>query len=552
VHSVSDLVEESVDFRFRQGDPKFSQPAGARGRWARRSGEEEEGEGEGEEGGAAAAAPRTAERAERGSAEARALLSSLPEPQREFNARRRAEQARAGGGAAAGEGEGGEVEEEDLSDFRPRVLTRAAADASGGGAGFFDGASWAELGVGAELCAVLPALGAPRPSHIQAALWRFLAQPAAAARSPHCWVTDAAGSGKTLAYLLPLLAQLRAAEARGAPRAAPGCPHVLVLAPTSELAQQVHGVVRQLSQGGVRLRSALATGGHAQRTQVQALAQGCEVLVGTPGRLAALAEAGALQLTDLRALVLDEADVLAGPHGDFGQEVEPLAGGAPPGCRRLLVTATLPPDCRQHLQERLLRGARAEQVQGPGLHRPAQGCEEQLVDCSGGAEASPQAAFRRKAEALLRVLASRGAGGTPTLVFCNTMESCREVENALKRRDRRERRFSVLPLHAAVAPDQRALALQALRSPPPPGAPAPVVVATDRASRGLDCAGVGHVVLFDFPRDASEYVRRVGRTARGAGGRGRVTVLVLGRQVPLARELMARNARGEALISDSD
>ena len=74
-----------------------------------------------------------------------------------------------------------------------------------------------------------------------------------------------------------------------------------------------------------------------------------------------------------------------------------------------------------------------------------------------------------------------------------------------------------------------------------------MVVATDRASRGLDCAGVRHVVLFDFPRDAAEYVRRVGRTARGAGGTGRATLLVLGRQLPLAREIMARNARGDPL-----
>ncbi len=71
-----------------------------------------------------------------------------------------------------------------------------------------------------------------------------------------------------------------------------------------------------------------------------------------------------------------------------------------------------------------------------------------------------------------------------------------------------------------------------------------VLVCTDRTSRGIDSMFCNHVVLFDFPRDPSEYVRRVGRTARGAGGRGVVSVLVLGKQVPLARDIIERNQRG--------
>lgn len=102
----------------------------------------------------------------------------------------------------------------------------------------------------------------------------------------------------------------------------------------------------------------------------------------------------------------------------------------------------------------------------------------------------------------------------------------------------------VLAYHEAVREEARASALTSWLSPPSAGAPAAVLVCTDRTSRGIDSMWCGHVVLFEFPRDPSEYVRRVGRTARGAGGRGVVTVLVLGKQVPLARDILARNRDG--------
>lgn len=124
--------------------------------------------------------------------------------------------------------------------------------------------------------------------------------------------------------------------------------------------------------------------------------------------------------------------------------------------------------------------------------------------------------------------------------------------------------------HEAVSEAQRARALSAFLTPPPAqtvaapaasgagadgaaaegaadpsAAPPPVVlVCTDRTSRGVDTAWCGHVVLFDFPRDPSEYVRRAGRTARGAGGRGVVSALVLGKQVPLARQIIEANQKG--------
>ncbi len=585
--SVADIDLRGDSFQFRKGtDARFSGPA-ARAQGRRRRGEEDEADeadgaaqpwglapgavlpGDDDDEAEGGAPARARARPTRGTAEARmALTTPLPlahEELRERRAARWAAEARAAGPRAAGEEDdapdagAAEEEDEDLREFRPRVLTRAAAAADADA--FFSPthASWAQLGASAELQAALSAAGAARPSGIQARAWAALAPGApTAAASPHVLLADAAGAGKTLAYLAPLVAALRAAEAAGVARAAARSPHVVVLVPTAELAAQVLAVARALSRGGAPFRAAAATGGRAGRTQAATLAGGVELLIGTPGRLAALAAEGALSLRDVRCLVLDEADVLAGPHGDFEAAVAPLRDGCPRGARTVLVTATLPADAEAHLRQRLLGGAPCAAVLGARLHRPAAGIEEQLVDCSGAGGAEGDGAptwrqgFRRKAEALARCLAA--APRAPTLVFCNTLDSCRAVENFLKRRDRRGTRYDVHAVHAAVDAAARDAAFAALAAPPPPPSePPPVVVATDRASRGLDCAGVRHVILFDFPRDASEYVRRVGRTARGAGGTGRATLLVLGRQVALAREIMARNARGaplEALPSE--
>ena len=176
------------------------------------------------------------------------------------------------------------------------------------------------------------------------------------------------------------------------------------------------------------------------------------------------------------------------------------------------------------------------------------------------------------------------------IIFCNKIEACRAVENHLNRRHGRpppavvqqqqvqqqpswqrqqqqqqqqqeqqqgssggggEAPLDVHAYHEGVKEASRQRALSAFLSPVLPAAAAgtsagkPVVlVCTDRTSRGIDSVYCEHVVLFDFPRDPSEYVRRAGRTARGAGGRGVVSVLVLGKQVPLAQQVIDANQKG--------
>ena len=192
-------------------------------------------------------------------------------------------------------------------------------------------------------------------------------------------------------------------------------------------------------------------------------------------------------------------------------------------------------------------------VQGPGLHRPAAGLLERLVDCSGGDVVDDQSGFFRKYRALEQLLdaeADKGeAAAKRMLLFCNKIETCRRVENILRRADRDGERLVPVPYHAALSPERRRESLDTFLVPPKKGDVPLILVCTDRASRGLDASAVKHVILFDFPRDPSEYVRRVGRTARGALGTGEVSVLVLGRQVRLAREIMRRNTRGDPVES---
>ena len=478
-------------------------------------------------------------------------------------------------------------------DFEPMVYTREPDDADE--YNFFAGSRFRQLGAAPGVEAALAEMGIERPSHIQALTYKALAadsdeetregrpddaagvnslEPSAASDagappetppetpSQNVLLADQAGSGKTLAYLLPLMQRLQTVE-RERGRARPNRPRLLILCPTSELVVQVLGVVRQLARGGLKCRSLAMTGGNQGKTQTQTLKEGVDVVVGTPGRVGHLLDVGKLEVDDLEAVVMDECDVLLGDSFEFAEQVAPLrdatlaARKTGSGTKFVLVTATIPEDVLRQLEAFFEGDLRV--VQGPGLHRPAAGLLERLVDCSGGDVVDDQSGFYRKYRALEQLLEAerekgkgrKGKGGAARrmLLFCNKIETCRRVENMLRRADRDGERLVPMPYHAALTDERRKASLDAFLAPPRPGETPMMLVCTDRASRGLDAADVSHVILFDFPRDPSEYVRRVGRTARGALGTGEVSVLVLGRQVRLAREIMRRNTRGDPVES---
>ena len=464
----------------------------------------------------------------------------------------------AGGGRGRGEGRGR---------FGQRAPARAPPRRpSGPPAGFFSADAFADAGAPPALVDALAAMGVVKPSHIQAAALKALIGGGgdAAATPRHVVLADHAGSGKTLAYLTPLAASLLDADATLG-RTAPGAPRALVLAPTSELCVQVLSVARALarglaSTGHAPFRSVALTGGHPWRTQRDALAEGPDLVIATPGRAAEHARAGGLDLSAATTIVLDEADVLLADSGAFAEQVAPLRAAAPATARFVLVTATLPEPVWAQLEADPAFGGTLGllPVLGPGLHRPAPGVTQVVVDCSGGDDFTAEGGLARKATALVELLAK--SRDTHTVVFCNTVDACRKVENVVRRQ--LAATHTAHAYHAAVSREARDASLAAFRAPGwvaggreavaaagadddrlPPSS-RHVLIATDRASRGVDTTAASHVVLFDFPRDPSEYVRRAGRVARGGAGGGTVSLLVLGRQVPLAREVVERGAAG--------
>lgn len=425
------------------------------------------------------------------------------------------------------------------ADFAPKMWS---AEAGGGKkAKFFDdnAATFVELGASDELQAALEASGAGRPSHVQALGFGPIAS------GDDVALADQTGSGKTIAYLAPIVQHLRQAEETLG--RAPGS-HVraLVLTPTSELAQQVLSVAKALSANGVPFRSSIITGEHKWRTQAKCAQNGLELLIATPGRLAAHVEEGSFSLAMASRVVLDEADLLFEDE-DFEETWQLLRERLPDTASTAFVTATMPDWLIQRVQEEL---PLVQVLKGRNLHRTGVGVQETIVDCSAGerVRGDGDTGFRLKAAALTQQLAEHPS--PRVLIFCNTIESCRRVENFLRRKDKRGERFEVFAFHGAIPAEVRKRTLAAFTEPVHMGGVPRLLVCTDRASRGMDFKEVGHVLLFDFPRDGVEYVRRVGRATRGGRTPGRVSSLVLGRQLGYARELMKINREGGAVDLD--
>ncbi|KAG0475103.1 hypothetical protein HPP92_014789 [Vanilla planifolia] len=411
--------------------------------------------------------------------------------------------------------------------------------------GFFSSKSFRDLGCSDVMVESLKNQSFTRPSHIQAMVY----SPVLQGRS--CIIADQSGSGKTLAYLAPVLQRLREEELSGLSKSSPRSPRVVILAPTAELASQVLHNCRSMAKCGVPFRSVVATGGFRQKTQLDSLEQEVDVLIATPGRFKYLLQEGYVQLNKLICVVLDEVDILFSDE-DFEQVLQSLISSAPISVQYLFVTATLPVEVYHKLIEVF---PDCEVVMGPGIHRTSSRLDEvslfgfplyiSLKQGSCGLQwrrwrgKEPRNSFPKQEESfccnLLKDLLFKEPSSFAT----------RKVENALKRFDRQGIQFKLLPFHAALAKELRLSNLQEFLDAE--AKEAMFLICTDRASRGIDFANVDHVVLFDFPRDPSEYVRRVGRTARGAAGRGKAFVFVVGKQVSMAKRIIDRNKKGHPL-----
>jgi superfamily II DNA/RNA helicase len=345
-----------------------------------------------------------------------------------------------------------------------------------------DSPTFAELGVRPEAVEALRAAGITRAFAIQE-----YAVPIAL-RGTDLIGQAPTGTGKTLGFGLPLLERVTA-PAEGAD----GTPQALVVVPTRELGLQVaRDIAAAGSTRGVRVLPIY--GGVAYEPQVEALARGVEIVVGTPGRLLDLAKQKQLKFGAIRGLVLDEADRML----DLGflEDVEKILAMLPGERQTMLFSATMP--------EPIVALARRF------LRNPVTIHAGHTAD-SGPSPLTKQVVYRthplNKLEMVARILQAHGRG--LTMIFTRTKRAADRVAEDLDFRG-----FAVAAVHGDLGQGARERALRAFRT-----GKIDVLVATDVAARGLDVSGVTHVINYDCPEDADTYTHRIGRTGR-AGATG--------------------------------
>jgi ATP-dependent RNA helicase RhlE len=296
------------------------------------------------------------------------------------------------------------------------------------------------------------------------------------------------GTGKTAAFALPILHRLNSAPAPAGRGARVRC---LVLCPTRELATQIAGDFRTYGKH-VRFRIAVIFGGVSQHSQVQALRQGVDIVVATPGRLLDLMGQGHADLRGVETLVLDEADRML--DMGFIHDIRKIVSRLPAQRQTLLFSATMPPEIRR-LADSLLRNPAGVQIAAASA--TAEGIKESVYFVE-----------KRNKPALLAHLFTK-LPMSRAIVFTRTKHGADRVVRQLQTYGIRSE-----AIHGNKSQNARQRALENFRA-----SKTPVLVATDIASRGIDIDDVSHVVNFDVSHEPETYVHRIGRTAR-AGATG--------------------------------
>jgi len=295
------------------------------------------------------------------------------------------------------------------------------------------------------------------------------------------------GTGKTAAFLLPILQQLAANRVAAAPRST----RALVLAPTRELAAQI-GERAQAYGRQLGLRHAVVFGGVGFAPQVKTLARGVDLLIATPGRLLDLIGQGRLRLDQVAHLVLDEADRML--DMGFIRDVRKIVALLPKERQSLLFSATMPPEIAR-LAAELLRSPVRVEVSPPT--RTAERIDQRVFMVEAGA----------KRAYLTNLLADPALARV--IVFTRTKHGANRVAEHLQKAG-----IVAEAIHGNKSQGARQRALEQFRA-----GRARVLVATDIAARGIDVDDITHVVNYEIPNIPESYVHRIGRTARaGAAG----------------------------------
>jgi superfamily II DNA/RNA helicase len=294
------------------------------------------------------------------------------------------------------------------------------------------------------------------------------------------------GTGKTAGFTLPMVDILAAGRARAR------MPRSLILEPTRELAAQVSTAFETYGKYH-KLSMALLIGGESFADQERKLDRGVDVLIATPGRLLDLFERGKILLSDVKILVIDEADRML--DMGFIPDVERIVGLLPRIRQTLFFSATMPPEIRR-LADAFLMNPKEISVAPPAS--PAATVVQHLVTVHPG----------DKREALRRLI--RGEDVKNAIIFCNRKRDVDILNRSLVKYG-----FNAAALHGDMPQSRRTETLERFKE-----GEIRFLVASDVAARGLDIQGMSHVFNFDVPIHAEDYVHRIGRTGR-AGREGR-------------------------------
>lgn len=338
-------------------------------------------------------------------------------------------------------------------------------------------ADFAQLGVSERLVDRLKAMGISKPTPVQAETIPIVYQ------SKDVISQAQTGTGKTLAFVLPMLDKVRVDE-----------PQVqgLILTPTRELAIQITAEVKKLLDPRGEIKVLAVYGGQDVEAQLHKLKGHNHVVVATPGRLLDHLRRETISLEGLRMLVLDEADQML--HMGFLSEVEEVLRQTPYKKQVMLFSATMPPKIRE-LAGRILRNP--EQVTVKAERITVKDIRQWAVETTD----------RGKQEALVRLL--EATQPYLSIIFCRTKRRASTLNQALQ-----EMGYDSDELHGDLSQAKREQVMKRFRD-----ARLQLLVATDVAARGLDVEGVTHVFNYDVPQDVESYIHRIGRTGR-AGEKG--------------------------------
>ena len=330
-----------------------------------------------------------------------------------------------------------------------------------------------QLGLSESTLRQLTKIGYEKPSPIQSAFIPI------ALTGRDCIGQARTGTGKTAAFMLPSLQRIDIQEPRV---------QIIVLAPTRELSEQVHAESGRLT-GNPKVRFALAVGGRPIGRQIDDLQAGAHVVVGTPGRVIDLLRRQHLKLSNLKIVILDEADRML--DIGFRPDIERILRSCPTVRQTLLLSATLPPPVEKLAQRYMIK---PEMVDLSEDHVVVDTIEQFYITVDED----------RKRALLLRVLAKERP--QQAIVFTRTKRGADALHAEFSKRLKSER---IAAIHGDLPQSRRDKVIRSLRA-----GELRLLIATDVVGRGIDISGISHIINYDIPEFCDDYVHRVGRTGR--------------------------------------